>query len=103
MTNWNDEPCILIHCRYTNNSDEERSFFSRYNDYALQDGIGLHQSYGCDEFSEEIDNYSAEVAPGDSIDFAVVYVLRSDSSVAFAVKELFGGDGYLGCVYEFVD
>ena len=103
VENWNEAPCILIHCRFTNHSDEALSFFTHYDVYALQDGIGLHQSYSPDAYTEEQDNYSAEVAPGDSVDFAVVYELRSDSSIAFAVRELFGGDSYLGCVYEFVD
>ena len=98
VEDWDGEPAILVHFRYTNNGDDTSTPFIDYNYYALQDGIGLEET-NSETCSGEQDNYLADVAPGESIEFAVVFLLRTDSPIAVACKELFTGDSYIGCFF----
>ncbi len=77
---------ILFHIRWTNNGDEEDSFIMNYNYFALQDGYGLTQT-SSDSYADEQANYWQDTKPGESIEIAVVYNLRGNSNVTFAIED----------------
>lgn len=98
VSDYDGEDAVLIHIRWTNRGEETESFFLNYDVYVLQDGFGLTET-GSDDYAEEQNNIYEDVKPGESIDIAVVYLLRNYNDIAVALKELFDGDSYIGCVY----
>ncbi len=95
---WDDESVIIVRYRFTNNSGDDASFFSAFAAYAVQDGFGLERSESA-EYAREQENVTEEIAPGESIECACAYLLRTDDPVAVVLKE-FAGDGYFGQVFE---
>ncbi len=97
-TDWDDETVVIVHFRYTNTSNDDNSFFSAFTSYVMQDGFGLESSL-CDDFSDEQDNATTEIAPGESIDCACVYLLRTEDPIAVVLKN-FSTEEYFGRTFE---
>lgn len=98
VKDYNDNDVVLFHIRWTNTGDEEDSFSYNYSCYALQDGYGLTVT-SSDSYADEQSNTWAEVQPGESVDLALVFNLRSSSDVFFFAKQDFGGDSRVGGLY----
>jgi hypothetical protein len=97
-TDYDGEDVIVVHFRFTNTGESDDSFFSAFTNYAVQDGFGLESSM-CDDYSDEQDNAITDIAPGESIDCAVVYLPRTGDPFAVVLKNFFT-DEYFGRVFE---
>ena len=97
-TDYDGEDVIVVHFRFTNTGESDDSFFSAFTNYAVQDGFGLESSM-CDDYSDEQDNAMTDIAPGESIDCAVVYLPRTGDPFAVVLKNFFT-DEYFGRVFE---
>ena len=103
VEDWDGEDAVLIRFRFTNTGDEETSFGMERNTYALQDGYGLRETGCFDTAEEEQDNVWADIAPGESIEVAMVFLLRSNSPIAVTSKDSFGDGSYIGVVFDMPD
>lgn len=97
-TDYDGEDVIVVHFRFTNTGESDDSFFSAFTNYAVQDGFGLATSM-CDDYSDEQDNATTDIAPGESIDCAVVYLPRTGDPFAVVLKN-FSTEEYFGQVFE---
>lgn len=74
------------------------SAFTNYTIYCVQDGFGLEES-GSDAYSEEQSNVLEDVVPGESIECAGVFLLRTDDPFAVVFKDFFTEE-YFGKTFE---
>ncbi len=93
---WDDKDVLILRYRFTNTAQEATSFFTAYNLYVLQDGYELDKGYAD---AEGTANSMEEVAPGESVDCADVFKLRTKSPVA-AVFQAFPGSEQFGRSFE---
>lgn len=78
---------VRIYVDFTNNSDEEETFWGNSRYYAIQDGVSLESGYA----SEEVDTDNTEseyVQPGQTITCSLCYELRSESPVELVMYDL---------------
>ncbi len=89
-----DKDAIRFYVDFTNNSEEEESFFFACNTEAYQDGYELvdtYASYG--EYAPEDGNYSRDILPGRTIRCIKEYNFKPDGGpVEFTVTEGYDGD-----------
>lgn len=82
---------VRIRYRFTNNTDEATSFFMAYDVVPMQDGYELETSVPAEDAAED-ENFYTDVAPGETIDCAEVYLLRSHSPISVILKESWNWD-----------
>ena len=93
------EPMLRIYYNYTNNSqDTADSFFFVCSVLVMQDGIELTSDFNYDDVPEE-ENTMTDVEPGESIDVANCFKLRTESPVTVIVTEYITGDRMGAIVY----
>ena len=89
-----DKDAIRFYVDFTNNSEEEESFFFACNTEAYQDGYELvdtYASYG--EYAPEDGNYSRDILPGRTIRCIKEYNFKPDGGpIEFTVTEGYDGD-----------
>ena len=85
-TGYGDVPLLRVYFEFTNNSEEATSFFFATNLIALQDGVQLMTDWPSEEVPED-DNYSMDVAPGESIMASECFEVRGDSPIEIMVYE----------------
>ena len=95
VEDWEGNDMLRIYISFTNNTDEETSFFSEYSVYAMQDGYELRSAYPKDE-TEEDANYIVDIKPGETILCAFNYAIRSDSPICIVIENFWGNSGYFG-------
>ena len=61
----------------------------------MQDGIEIPTTFTMDDIPEE-DNYTVDVAPGETITVARTYSLRTDSPVTVEIYDFMSGKTYIG-------
>lgn len=90
----NDKDSIRFYVDFTNNSDEEESFFFACDTQAYQDGYELVSTYApYGEYAPEDDNYSLNILPGRTIRCIREYNFKPDGGpVEFTVTEGYDGD-----------
>ena len=89
---------IRFYIEYTNNSDEAGSCWWNSYFYAYQDGIQLETSTAKDE-NDADEMYSTDVEPGETVECAVCYGLRTDSPVELTLVDSWN-DVYIGLCAE---
>lgn len=78
---------VRIYADFTNNSDEETTFWAQSVYYALQDGVEIESGYAAEEL--ETDGTTSEyVQPGQTVTCSLVYELRGDSPVELILEDL---------------
>ena len=77
---------IRVYFEYTNTEDEDTAFYWRYSPYAFQDGYAL-ESTSVEKAMPEDENLMHEIAPGETIESAMVFTLRSGSPIVLLVSE----------------
>ena len=95
--NYNDEPMTIIYFDFTNNADEATSFLMAFDFRVMQDGIEMESTFTLDDIPEE-DNYTVDVAPGDTITVARCYLNRSDSPITVEFYDWLSDKPYAGTV-----
>lgn len=85
-TGYGDVPLLRVYFEFTNNSEEATSFFMATNLIALQDGVQLMTDWPSESVPED-DNYSMDVAPGESIMASECFEVRGDSPIEIMVYE----------------
>ena len=94
FTDSDDKDAIRFYVDFTNNSEEEESFFFACNTEAYQDGYELvdtYASYG--EYAPEDGNYSRDILPGRTIRCIKEYNFKPDGGpIEFTVTEGYDGD-----------
>lgn len=90
----NDKDAIRFYMDFTNNSDEEESFFFACDTSAYQDGYELVDTYApYGEYAPEDGNYSLDILPGRTIRCIKEYNFKPDGGVIeFTVTEGYDGD-----------
>lgn len=91
-----DIPLLRVYFEFTNNSEEDTSFFMAATLLAMQDGVELESTWASDSVAED-DNYSVDIAPGESIMTSDCFEVRSDSPIEIMVMD-YWGDSSLGMV-----
>ena len=76
---------IRVYYTFTNQSDEETSFWMATYVEALQDGVQLLTGWSSEELESD-ENMDVDIAPGETITASECYVLRSDSPVEVQVQ-----------------
>lgn len=99
VKDWDDEDAVLVRFRFTNTGDEATSFGMARDTYALQDGYGLESAVYMDGAEEEQENTWTDIAPGESVEVAMAFLLRTDSPVVVTSKDSFLNESYIGAVY----
>ena len=82
---------VRVRYRFTNNTDEETSFFMAYDVVAMQDGYELETAVPAEDVETD-ENFFAGVAPSETIDCAEVYHIRSHSPISVILKESWSWD-----------
>lgn len=91
-----DIPLLRVYFEFTNNSEEGTSFFMAATLLAMQDGVELESTWASDSVAED-DNYSVDIAPGESIMASDCFEVRGDSPIEIMVVD-YWGDSSLGMV-----
>lgn len=99
VKDWDDEDAVLIRFRFTNIGSSEASFGMARDNYALQDGYGLESAVYMDGAEEEQENVWTDIAPGESVEVALAFLLRTGSPVVVTSKDSFLNESYVGAVY----
>ncbi len=89
VTGWEDSEILRVYIDFTNNSDEAASFYMATAAFAYQDGVQLAADYAADAVEED-ENYSVEVAPGETIRVTRCFGLRSGSEVEVEIADSMG-------------
>ena len=76
---------IRVYYTFTNQSDEETSFWMATYVEALQDGVQLLTGWSSEDVESD-ENMDVDIAPGETITASECYVLRSDSPVEVQVQ-----------------
>lgn len=74
-----EKPYAIVSFTFTNNSNENRAFYTTVEALAFQDGVEAAESiYLLNENLEPVvdDNYSKEIKPGASINVEYIYALN---------------------------
>ena len=100
VKDWDDEDAVLVRFRFTNIGSSEASFGMARDNYALQDGYGLESAVYMDGAEEEQENVWTDIAPGESVEVALAFLLRTDSPVAVSSKDSFLNESYVGAAFE---
>ncbi|MEE0095847.1 MAG: DUF5067 domain-containing protein [Oscillospiraceae bacterium] len=89
-----DKDAIRFYVDFTNNSEEEESFFFACNTEAYQDGYELVSTYApYGEYAPEDGNYSRDILPGRTIRCIEEYNFKPDGgAIEFTVTEGYDGD-----------
>ena len=98
---FDDEELVRIYYSFTNETDEETSFFMEYDVYVLQDGYGLFDGYPEDDVDED-DLYMEDIAPGETIVCSCVYEVRGDSPLVVIVEPSWNDNEPVGAAFEYV-
>ena len=77
-TNAAGEKCLVVYFDFTNNSSDNKQFWTTYSTTAFQNGVELDTSYF--NVNDYTKNYSREIQPGTTITVATDYKIGSDSS-----------------------
>ena len=93
-TNMEGGDAIRVYYEYTNKGDIPNAFFFDLNLLAFQDGVELQYSW-MEESTQEENNSTLEIQPGESIVVASVYDLRGESPVDIYVEAMWE-DGCCG-------
>lgn len=80
---------VIINYRYTNNSDETKSFMLAFNAQAFQNGVELENAIVTADKSYSSENILKDVKPGGTIEVQEAYVLQDNSPVTVEVGALF--------------
>ena len=89
------EDMLRVCVSFTNNTDEETSFFSKYSIYAMQDGYELRTAYPEEDTAED-ENDTVDIQPGETILCAFNFTVRSDSPISIVIEDFLGDNGYFG-------
>lgn len=75
-----EDPAILIHFTFTNNSEENQSAMFSIDFTAFQNGVGLKDATILDDAVYDSSDLSKEIQPGTTIELAKAYTLSSDTA-----------------------
>lgn len=78
VKNSSDDKCIAIYFEFTNNTDENKAFYTSIRDTAFQDGVELESSIF--HVNEESRDSNVEIQPGKTITLCEAFVLRDDEN-----------------------
>ncbi len=88
-----DKDSIRIYYDFTNNSDEEESFFYACNTAAYQDDYELVSTYSYNDEAPEVGNYSLEILPGKTIRCVSEYNFKPEGGeIEFTITEGYDGE-----------
>lgn len=89
------EPCLLVYYDYTNKGDTASSAMVDVNLKAYQNGEACDAAIP-EENEEAIDNYMAEIQPGNTINVCQVFSIKDKSDVTLQASEAFSfNDGQI--------
>ena len=94
---YSGNPMTRIYFDFTNNSEETTSFLMAFDFRVMQDGIELDTTFTLDDIPEE-DNYTEDVAPGDTITVARCFETRTDSPITVEFYDWLSDEAYAGTV-----
>ena len=89
------DPLCRVYFDFTNNSQETTTFLMALDLNVMQDGIEIPTTFTMDDIPEE-DNYTVDVAPGETITVARTSSLRTDSPVTVEIYDFMSGKTYIG-------
>lgn len=89
-TDYAGASCIMVYYDYTNNSSETSSALVDVNVRAYQNGVSLEATIPATD-EAAVDNYMAEVSPGQTVTICQVYALNDTSDVTLEASEFLGG------------
>ncbi len=98
-SNKTGEKVIRVYFDFTNNSDEENSFYNLFSLNAMQDGIELGTTWSDDYVTEE-SNIHSDVQPGETITMAKCFTIHDTGSSVAVMLEDFKSDNDLGTTFE---
>ncbi len=92
------QPAIRVFVEYTNGTEEDMSCWLDSSFYAFQDGIELDQVWV--EETEEDRMYREEIAPGETIDCAIVWTLNSRNPIEVYHEDIWA-ETAIGARYDY--
>ena len=92
---------LVVYYEFTNNRDEDASYFITMMDRAFQNGEELEAEYVLENDLPELENSHEDVSKGNTLKVASVFVLKDDSDVTVEVTgELSYESGKLSKVFS---
>ena len=89
---YSGKDAVIVHYRYTNNSDEAQSFMFAVNAQAFQNNVELETAIIIGDKSYNSENSLKDVKPGGTIEVQEAYILQDNSPVTVEVGPLFSFD-----------
>ena len=90
VKSFEDIDCLRVYFEFTNNSENDTSFFVATSAKGFQNGIQMETTYiGSENGVPEDDNYLKDIKPGATIKVTEAFVCEDDSSVLVEISELF--------------
>lgn len=78
VENMSGDKCVAVYYEFTNNSDEEKTFWTTISDKAFQDGVELESSIF--HVNDDSKNSNVEIKSGVTITVCSGFVLRNENS-----------------------
>ncbi len=89
MTDYQDQPALVVDYTFTNNSDKATSFMVAIHAQAFQNGVELKSAIGSDWDSS---NAMSDIKPGATVTVQEAYLLNDQSDVTVECTELISFD-----------
>ena len=91
---WEGKAIVIVKYVFTNNKDEDQSFFLAFEDNVYQNGVGLNSCYMVDDSANySSDNQTKKIKKGATLEVEVAYELNdATTDIEVEVEALFSFD-----------